>query len=616
LARGVEVATGALARQGEVAARAGRGGRSGGGGSGGGHGGGGHGALGMLPFAGPAIEHGAIKYFETGASVEQQIAMLRAMGATPQDIARAQADWRELSKSYAGVSQSDFLAGYRQARTQVSEPGEAFEMATAGAKYRLALRNSGISASDTDVESVIKILDEFGLKTPAARDDFINQMVKTQQAFGDQIKPETYLAAIRNAGQSIYGWSPQFKNSFLPTILQSMGERGGTQIATAFNNWVGGHLSHAELKAMAAAGFVDPKDLMYNKVGDVKGIKPGAHMYKADLFKSDIATWAWQFHSDYLKRKGATEGGFDDLIARMPRNMASLIAFLVHNEGRIKRDAETRDLAIGSAAAGNGFLGANPVAGMDALKTSLESFLSVVSQPAMKTVGANLEATAAALQKLAAIYGKFAHDNPDAAAKIGLAAGGGAAAAGGYLSWKMISGMGRFFGFGGGGAAGGAGAAGGGLFGALVSKFGALGAVIGLTQWLDPSGNFGGATSGIDEWFKKHFGFDPSNVPLKMPTLGHPTQTGGAAARSAADFQRLFGVAPPASVQVSGQATVTVPVKVEVTASSSLLQIIQRAEGAAHAVSTTIPLNPVAGGHSGRMDSDAAPLRNNGVWDR
>jgi hypothetical protein len=457
-------------------------------------------------------------------------------------------------------------------------------------------------------------MDERGFKTQDQREDFVNQMVKTQQAFGSQIKPGTMLAAIRNAGQSVYRWSPQFANSYLPTILQSMGERGGTQIATAMNNWVGGHMSHAELKAMAAAGFVDPKDLMYNKVGDVKGIKPGAHMYKSDLFGSDIATWSWQFHSDFMKRKGATEGGFNDLIARMPRNMSALVAFLVANEARIKRDAETREGAVGSAAAGNGFLGANPMAALDALKTSIEAFASVVSQPAMKAVGQNLEATAAGLQRLAAIYGKFAADHPDAAGKIGVAAGGGAAAAGGWLSWKMLTGMGRFFGLGGGGGAAAGGAAGGAAAGGIMSKLGLLGAVVGLTELFDPKGNFGGATSGIDKWVKEHFGFDPSNVPLKMPSFVPPADKGGQAQSWYKDFQGRLGGGSPQPVQVSGAATLTVPVHVEVKASSSLLEIVRRAEDAAKNLSTQIALNPVQGGHTGRMDSDAAPLSRGGAY--
>ncbi len=68
------------------------------------------------------------------------------------------------------------------------------------------------------------------------------------------------------------------------------------------------------------------------------------------------------------------------------------------------------------------------------------------------------------------------------------------------------------------------------------------------------------------------------------------------------------------NVSVSGEATVNVPVKVEVTASSELLSIINAARDVIK--SAQMALNPVAGGHSGRMDSDAAPLGAGGIGHR
>jgi hypothetical protein len=171
LARSVETTASAFARQGQAAMRASEratsAGRSHGGGA---HGGGAHGGLvGVLPFAGPALEHGAAKFIEAGATTEEEIARLKALGASPGDIDRARGDWRALSKQYAGLTEIDYLAGYRNAR--VVAPGEAFEMARLGAKYKLALRNSGLSASEYDVENVMKIMDEQGLKTPESRED-------------------------------------------------------------------------------------------------------------------------------------------------------------------------------------------------------------------------------------------------------------------------------------------------------------------------------------------------------------------------------------------------------------------------------------------------------------
>ena len=84
------------------------------------------------------------------------------------------------------------------------------------------------------------------------------------------------LSAYRNAKQSLHDWSPDFMYKYLPTILQSSGQQGGTEMMTAFSNYAGGHMQHAELKALAAAGFVRNQDLMFNKNGDIKGLQPGA----------------------------------------------------------------------------------------------------------------------------------------------------------------------------------------------------------------------------------------------------------------------------------------------------------------------------------------------------
>src|SRR4051812_26460243 len=153
-----------------------------------------------------------------------------------------------------------------------------------------------------------------------------------------------------------------FATNIFPTLLQSSGQQGGTEMMTALSNYIGGHMQHSELKALAAAGFVDHKYLMYNKDGDIKGLKSGAELFESEVFKSNIAQWSWDFHDAFMKRKGSTEEGFGDLIAKMPRNMAALIAFLNHNRERLQRDAGTIDPAVGLPAAGDNYLAANPVA--------------------------------------------------------------------------------------------------------------------------------------------------------------------------------------------------------------------------------------------------------------
>jgi hypothetical protein len=186
--------------------------------------------------------------------------------------------------------EADYLAGFKDAL--VIAPAEPFEMAQLGARYRGAARNSGVSTTEADVSNVLRIMDELGLKSMPEREDFLNNFLKSQQAFGSQISSEEALAAYRHAKQSIYDWSPEFRNKFFPTLLQSAGQQGGTEMMTALNNYVGQHMQQSELKALARYGFVNNSDLLYDKIGNVKGLREGAQLFEQDTFKSNIAQWA------------------------------------------------------------------------------------------------------------------------------------------------------------------------------------------------------------------------------------------------------------------------------------------------------------------------------------
>jgi len=339
----------------------------------------------LLPFAGPGILQETKKAVEAGGSLEEEIAKLHAAGATPDQIEHARADFREFSKTHSGVLEADYLAGFRDAR--MIAPGESFEMAGIGGLYRTALRNSGLSATDHDVGNVLRMMDELNLKTMPEREHFLDSITRQQQAFGSQISTETMLAAYRNAKQSIYDWSPEFREKYFPTLLQSSGQQGGTEMMTALNNYIGQHMQQSELRALTAAGFVQNSDLLYDKIGNVKGLKQSAQLFEADTFKSNIAQWAWDFHKEFMGGKGATEDKFDDLIARMPRNMAALIAFLVHGEARIKRDATSLDLPIGLKAAEDASLAGNPPAALSALQAAITQFTAAVTGPAVAAAG-------------------------------------------------------------------------------------------------------------------------------------------------------------------------------------------------------------------------------------
>jgi hypothetical protein len=227
-----------------------------------------------------------------------------------------------------------------------------------------------------------------------------------------------------------------FLTKYWPTLLQATGEQGGTEVMTAFNNLIGGHMQHSELKKLAADGFVDSKDLDYTKTGEIKGTKPGAKMFEESLFEKNPFQWANDFHDTYMKRKGSTDESFDKLVMSMPRNMGALIEEFVHNRQRYERDAANQGQA-GMAASTNEWLGQNPAAGAEALKTSFEALATSITAPGVQALGPALAAAAQGVQTFAADIG---------GANQNLVALGGAAAvlAAGYGSMKALFGLGGF----------------------------------------------------------------------------------------------------------------------------------------------------------------------------
>ena len=328
-----------------------------------------------------------------------------------------------------------------------------------------------------------------------------------------------------------------------------------------------------------------------------------------------------------MKRNGATEGGFDDLVARMPRNMGALISFLVHNDSRLERDAETREKALGEGVSGNQSLGENPGASLAALKDSITQFAASVTAPAVAAAGPGLAALASGIQNVAAAYGDFAKKHPEAATAVGAGALGAGGAAGGWLSWKLWTGISKFLGLGGGGK--GAATAGSGVVEAagnsLYRIVGGVAGAASLPGVIDfvTGDNRTDAAKAIDaailDRIKSWFMGQPAS---SAPAAAGPSGAAGAAsdftwhlerARRAdqewrADPEAARGralMAMPATsqqVSVSGEATVDANFKVE--ASSELLRIVDEVRRLA----VSLPLNG-ASAPTGRMDSDAAPAR-------
>ena len=153
-----------------------------------------------------------------GFTVDDRIAQLRNTGTVSDaDIEKSRAQYREFSKTHAGVSEADWLAARKDAAT--TAPDDTDLLTELSARYRSALRNSHLPVGEHDITSANRIMDEMALKTPAQREHFMDQLVKMQQRFGDTVPIGTYLSAIQNSKSAKFGWSQEFTDKYLPTLI-------------------------------------------------------------------------------------------------------------------------------------------------------------------------------------------------------------------------------------------------------------------------------------------------------------------------------------------------------------------------------------------------------------
>jgi hypothetical protein len=359
------------------------------------------GGIGGMIVGGATLE-GIKEAAGLGATVDSRIAQLKSMGVSGAQIEASRAQFREFSKTHAGILEQDWLKARGEASTVA--PGDEAEMTELAARYRTAARASGTPLGENDFLATMRAMDEMGIRTPEKREEFLNNMLKMQQKFQGTVTPETYLSAVQNLRSAKFSLDDDFIKNYFPTLIQATGEQGGTEVMTAFNNYIGGHMQHSELKKLAAAGFARNEDLDFLKNGEIKGLKPGAKLFEESTFEKNPFQWSNDFHAEFMKRQGATEEEFEKLVMSMPRNMGAMIMEFVKNQQRYERDARNNKQE-GLAASDNASLAKNPGAAFDALKTSVEQLATSIAGPTVQALGPALAGMAQGVQSAASYLG-------------------------------------------------------------------------------------------------------------------------------------------------------------------------------------------------------------------
>jgi hypothetical protein len=142
--------------------------------------------------------------------------------------------------------------------------------------------------------------------------------------------------------------------SVAPTLAQRLGgESAGTALAGFYQTIVGGKMKNVAAKELARLGLLDMSKVEKNKIGDVKGVRPGG-VQSSDLAASNPYRWINEVFLPALQRHGITDPNkIQEEIAAVFRDRvgAQLVSIFATQQSVIDKDASLSEHAQGLKAA-------------------------------------------------------------------------------------------------------------------------------------------------------------------------------------------------------------------------------------------------------------------------
>jgi hypothetical protein len=600
---------------------------------------------GLAPFV--AGEAG-IKAIDVGASLEQlKVRVREVSGGDKAESSFAEALAAEVAQKYPIITQAKALDTYLELRPNAGNPinqETARRNLMTVSQAQTAAAVIGTEITPEDAQNLLKAVEGSGRAgDPTAVGKMFDSYLKAKQVFGSAISTDKIRDYVQNAKSANFGiGEEEFFWQDIVRMTEGNASRLGNETAQTMQTLLGGHAKMQTAQWLTNLGLADG----FTKSGGGNATIKGLH--GADTLQLNNIDWVNKYLVPALKTHGyLTESVLkkkEDLLRKdspgmseeaiKERAMDAAIAdaamksgarttvtdLLTHgavNAPLINRDVAQMKGASGLSAAAD--IGQNPVAALKELTGAISNFAATVVSPAVAAAAPLMDQLAKAIANISKTVGEFNKNNPTAAAAEGPAA----AAAAGWLTWKGMGvagrGLMRMLGLGGGAAAGGvAGAEAGAEAGAFGGPLGMLVGAIGA----------GLAADYIANGDKSYFGrlrstiFPPAGpgAPLALPaaTLASPTGTlfnppshlttlgPGRDVHSPTGEHAYYPPDHPPQVSVSGEAQVEHTVHLDVSLEPGLMATINQIK---NSLGFTEPL---IGGGSGRMDSDAGPHRGTG----
>lgn len=211
-----------------------------------------------------------------------------------------------------GTSIRENLGLLRDAQTVFGDFHEAQMVTPLLAKMKFAnaalYGDEGGAMKDRAFMDMLKVIEmRGGLSSQEAFTNQANMVQRVQTATGGRVGANEYLNFIKTGGVAAKGMKDEnFYYAMEPLIQEMGGNRVGTGLMSAYQNLVQGRTTQRAANELMRIGMLNPKMVDYDKVGNIKQIKPGA-VSGSDIMISDPMKWMQTVMLPAFASKGITD---------------------------------------------------------------------------------------------------------------------------------------------------------------------------------------------------------------------------------------------------------------------------------------------------------------------
>ncbi len=414
-------------------------------------------------------------------------------GLTPAESGEFDAAALRLTTKYPTFSQTEIKSKLTNLRAQTGSAEHSLMAIEPMLQGETAVRGENPDAAQGFDQLAVGLEVAGAFKDAGTLKKALDRIVRSVQVNKGTIRPEDYKLYYQHLG-SFYGQKldDEFQEGPLSLLLN---EKGGDMAATgqlAFEREVyGSTVTGRRAEQLKKIGMLpDESKIHYGKGGHIKFLDPGAFR-NWQLAVSNPDRWLNEELMPRIAGSGLSQEQQDLLFKSLWQTDVGMgfAALLVNQRSRSQRDTRLQRDAPGLAAFRT-WLENDPGTASDAVKTQAGNIVSGAGAQLMPSLLGDARAAEGVLS-----WWNQLTAGHEAINTVGLS---GIAAAGGTLAMQALKDIGPWA-----------------FAGRVASGVASLGGAYLFKEMLDvvdPKGNLGGLTTPIDNYFKRKFGWNPSNL--------------------------------------------------------------------------------------------------------